>query len=324
MRSRRSRRAGSTPGCSPSTSRGSGSFGTPGRPASPRAMGAFLAQADRRGRVWIGRTLSRRTSARRRPVRGGGHPERFRERDRRHRAEPRCRSSSVSHSARGCSIQISTSIAAWTRDVDRGRRHRHESPVASQTTFARTICTATTATASSSRCVTSAGIRRSCRRSPSCSRKMRRPSPSSTAATTASCRSPTPSFSTNGCPTAGRIIERRPLRLEGPGGVRGGRARLDYSQYRGVNALITSPRAHKTAETLSVDAGGAQIAYRRFGSRAELPLVMLQLPRQPRCRPPVGQGPGQRDRACADGGFRRDSDLFGEGVRAPEGRLSRQ
>jgi pimeloyl-ACP methyl ester carboxylesterase len=39
-----------------------------------------------------------------------------------------------------------------------------------------------------------------------------------------------------------------------------------------VDAEIT----HNNAETLSVDAAGVEFAYRRFGSPAELPLVMLQ------------------------------------------------
>ena len=34
--------------------------------------------------------------------------------------------------------------------------------------------------------------------------------------------------------------------------------------------------SHKNAETLSVEAAGVELAYRRFGSPAELPLVMLQ------------------------------------------------
>jgi hypothetical protein len=33
---------------------------------------------------------------------------------------------------------------------------------------------------------------------------------------------------------------------------------------------------HNNAETLSVEAAGVEFAYRRFGSPAELPLVMLQ------------------------------------------------
>jgi pimeloyl-ACP methyl ester carboxylesterase len=36
------------------------------------------------------------------------------------------------------------------------------------------------------------------------------------------------------------------------------------------------PTTHHTAETRLVEAAGVDFAYRRFGSRAELPLVMLQ------------------------------------------------
>jgi hypothetical protein len=39
-----------------------------------------------------------------------------------------------------------------------------------------------------------------------------------------------------------------------------------------VSARVT----HNNAETLSVGAAGVEFAYRRFGRRAELPLVMLQ------------------------------------------------
>ena len=42
-----------------------------------------------------------------------------------------------------------------------------------------------------------------------------------------------------------------------------------------ANAASGAP-AHNTAETLSVEAAGVEFAYRRFGSPAELPLVMLQ------------------------------------------------
>ena len=42
-----------------------------------------------------------------------------------------------------------------------------------------------------------------------------------------------------------------------------------------VNAVSAAP-THNTAETLSVEAAGVEFAYRRFGSPAELPLVMLK------------------------------------------------
>ena len=182
-------RSPSTPACSPSTCPGFGALRTPGRSPVASRHGRVPRAAHRRRRSRDAITSSPRTSARRRRSSRRRHIPSGSRAWSSARAARQFPSSSASHCGHGCSIPTSRSTAAIDpREIvnarpghDRGRHPGRDSRRLSRR--------ATTATASSSRCATSArypGGAAGC--SPSCCRRSRRRSRSSTGGTTASSR----------------------------------------------------------------------------------------------------------------------------------------